>query len=251
MASLTDQAKAKYLQYLSSGYPAALQQSLLNTLFPNNFELYFVALELVNSLRVTTDRFVFPINPTSISAPEQNIANVQKTAGGIVSNYVTSTSPNQIVISGHFGRDFKVSVMNRANYNEFKKIENIVDAWQNTKIFVSETILTGFGCYNALKRIFEKSRQLDESGKPYRTIFYNLVYSSANYVQLKTLDSSMTFDKNRIHTYQLTMQKLGAIGTQNTIKGAIIRGQTAIAAITEVAQSVSNSLNNITNQIKL
>ena len=214
MAKLTELAQQKYQNLiLGSSTVANLSELILHTLYPNQFELYFVALELQNSKNppVVTDRFIFPILPTSITNPDSNIASVQKTAGGIVTNYVSGFVPNQIIISGHFGRDFKTQIMNRENFTEFTMSEKIKEQWAIIKPFLSNTILNGYGCFNALKRIFEKSRNLDESGKPYKVIFHNFVYSSSYYVQLMNLDSNMTYEKNRIHTYTLTMTKTGTL----------------------------------------
>jgi len=216
------------------------RELLLNTLFPNQFELYFIGFELVNSQNVVENRFVFPILPNSISAPDNIIQNVQKTAGGVVSQYVTGFTPNQIQIAGHFGRDFKIIsnlISNKETLNSFKG-NTVKEDWQKLKSFFSDTILTGFGCFNALKNIFAKSSQLDSNGKPYKTIFYNLIYSSAYYVQLMNFDTNMTFEKNRIHNYTLTMKKLQPLNSKTLLPIVGLINKISIGASLSVSTGI-------------
>ena len=52
-------------------------------LFPNDFEMYFSAFELVDSSGRTVDYFAFPLNPENIAEFQPEIVNIKKTNAGI------------------------------------------------------------------------------------------------------------------------------------------------------------------------
>lgn len=233
MSLLTDAKlyKAKF----AGGAFAQFADLVLNTLFPNQFEFYLIGLALENSNGLETDRFVFPILPSSLENNDNIPATITRTAGGVSSSFASGYSPNIVNLSGHFGRDFKLSVMNKKDYTQFYGNKNPKEAWETNKPFLSNTIMTGFGAYNELRYLFNKSKELDSNGEAYKTVFYNMVYSQVNYVQLLSLNSSMTTDKNLIHTYNLSLKKIGIVDTSWKGKKPLVSNNTMLLGLTAVS----------------
>ena len=201
MANLLQNALDEYYKIFNLGnvFPHAL--------FPDNFELYFFAFELEDGNKVT-DRFIFPINPKQINIQESKITSVTKTSGGVVALFNTTYNPLNISITGDFGRDFKLLIGNIKDKMNLKDNNRWVDLYENVKPFVNPYIKTGFGAFNELKRIIRKSSQLTPTGKPYKTIFYNLAFSEIYIVQILDFNPSMTDDRNMIHNYTLSMKAI-------------------------------------------
>lgn len=227
-----------------SGTFAEFSDLLLHTLFPNQFEYYMIGLALENSKGIETDRFIFPIKPSSLTNPDSIAANVIRTQGGVVSTYVNGFSPNIVQISGHFGRDFKLMVMDRKDYGEYMAKKTKGETWESARKFVSNTVVTGYGAFNKMRYIFGKSKELDPLGKPYKTVFYNMPYSQKFYVQLLNLDSNISTDKNLIHQYTLTMKKIG-LASNKLIDGNKITSNGILAGINASVNTTKSILKQI------
>src|SRR3989304_7996208 len=100
-----EQTKQRYLSLIST-----IGKSAVGALYPDEFAVWITALELVDSSEKTTDYFLFPLNPTSISESENQIVNIKKTAGGISTISTETFMPSIINLSGNFGRKFKVLI---------------------------------------------------------------------------------------------------------------------------------------------
>ena len=125
-----------------------------HSLFPDDFEYYLMALELVDGSGIPTDRFVFPVMPNSINMSEEKITTIKKTASGITTFTNNGFTPKQISISGTFGRRFRLLIGNKATFDEgdlLSSVENIAGS-----VFVPN-IKTGYGALKLLERIYEKS----------------------------------------------------------------------------------------------
>lgn len=239
MADYLQAAQQEYFRIFDAG-----GEGLLHALFPNNFELYFFAFELEDELKVT-DRFIFPISPTSLTINEPKISTVIKTSGGVINLFNTSYNPMMITLSGDFGRDFKLLVANKSNLDGVKNSktrfrENWVDQYKNVAEFINPFIKTGFGAFNELKRIIRKSTQLTATGKPYRLIFYNLAFSEIYLCQVLEFNPSMNVDKNMIHQFSLTMK---AISYYNTIEIAVDK----VTGFKDAFESTRNTIKSILN----
>jgi hypothetical protein len=93
-----------------NGLLNSIGRSGLNMKYPDEFELYVIALELTDENFITQQYFVFPINPSSIEETEPKLTNIRKTLGGITVLRNTTFVPTQISLSGTFGRNFKVLI---------------------------------------------------------------------------------------------------------------------------------------------
>jgi hypothetical protein len=214
----------------------------LNAQFPNEFELYVFAIELVNSNKNTENYFVFPVNPSSISDSSTFIANVQQTFGGVSVTNTDLFVPTDVTINGNFGRSLKF-LMDQDLVN-FRALNfNITDI--NDRVF-SERIKTGYGCYKTLEKIINKSVTLDPYGKPYSLYFYNLALNNSYLVQAMNLTPSMNQSSNMIWEYSLTLKSLlpverSALQNDKGLPNLLV----PTAVVQGAAQGVLNSLKKI------
>lgn len=190
---------------------------LLNQQFPNDFEYYMCAFELLNSDLSTSKYFIFPILPNSISYNDSPITKISKTAGGISVLKSDQFIPKQISLNGTFGRSFKVLMGQTYQdiLSSFKKdnnesnLKNISNGLSQT---FSDTFKTGYGCCKILEDILVSSNQKDEVGGVKFLIFYNLAFNQSFFVEYEDLGFSQSLESNMIWNYSL---KLKAIANSN------------------------------------
>lgn len=183
----------------------------VNALFPNDFEVYMMALELVDSRGDSKNYFSFPVLPDQIIKSEKHITSVKKTMGGVVSLTNNTFVPEDITINGNFGRNFKVLIGrdNRSfrginiNQNTAKEagIKNVPE--------FDASVKTGYGCTKILQNIHAQSVMLDSYGKPHRLYFYNPTLGEAHLVE--TVSLTLRQDKgssNAMWGYSLVIKTL-------------------------------------------
>lgn len=219
----------------------SLGKRALNALFPDDFELYIFAFELVNGDDQTEDYFIFPINPTSISEPNQPIQSFKKTAGGITVLNTTTFAPTTINIQGNFGRKFKF--LAGSLLVNFSAIGFKPTAGQIKQVF-SKSFKTGYGCYREMGRILEKSNTLDNKGQPYSLYFYNLALGHNYLVKFMELSPSMTQDSNMIWNYNLSLKSLCRI--EDIVK----KDKRSLTASMSAKSFLQTSVNNVGNSIQ-
>ncbi len=204
----------------------------LNALFPNDFELYVFALELVDSKGDVEEYFIFPINPTSIEESSVSNQTITKTAGGVVVMNSNTFIPRDIIMSGNFGRRFKMLIgqelMDFASlqyssvsgfFKSFKGAQNVKKSVFNPKI------KTGYGLVKVLETIVNKSQDLDQFEKPYSLHLYNLALGNNYLIKATGLTYKQDIGSNMIWNYTLQIK---AIGDLDTIEG--IRSQKSLSA---------------------
>ena len=168
-----EEANRRYREFIDTA-----GRETLGALFPTEFEVYMMGLELVDSDGDTVEYFLFPVMPKNISKSEPELTNLKKTAGGISILSTTTFVPETITIGGDFGRSFKVLLGN--TLLDFKALG--VDLLKNTKNVTggqvlrtlnpfSKTIKTGYACTKILQGILKKSVTVDDKGQPYRMYF--------------------------------------------------------------------------------
>ncbi len=218
----------------------SLGKRALNALFPDDFELYVFAFEIVNGDDQTEDYFIFPINPNSISEPNAPIQSIQKTAGGVTVLSSLTFTPTIITIQGNFGRKFKFlagsELVNFASIG-FKPTKG------RLKSFFSKSFKTGYGCYRELERIINKSNTLDDNDKPYALYFYNLALGHNYLVKAIELTPSMNQDSNMIWNYNLTLKSLCRI------EDIVNKDKRSLTASMSAKSLIQSSVNNIGNTI--
>ena len=189
----------------------------LNALFPNEFEVYILALELVNGNGEVEEYFVFPINPSNLVETDRRITNIKKTLGGVSILGTTNYVPQDISLQGTFGKKFKFlvgsDIINFAGLSfSFKK--NRFKTSFNSNLSqreLSSQIKTGYGCYKVLQAVCSKSEKLDDNGKPYTLYFYNLALGSSYMVKVVDLTSSMSETENMLWKYNLSLKAVAPI----------------------------------------
>jgi hypothetical protein len=180
----------------------------LNALFPNDFEVYIIALELVDSQDRTLEFFSFPITPSNISISEPQLTNIKKTARGLVSLKTDSFVPVDITLSGNFGRNFKILIRNQIiDFTSFSSNLGVT----NTD-FNGPNIKTGYGTMKVFDHLLNGSKVLDLMGNPTRLYFYNFAFG-VNYV-VEVMDKSFTQARdssNMIWNYNVSLKAVAPI----------------------------------------
>ncbi len=227
-----------------------LGKRAVNAIFPNDVEIYIFALELTNSREQTKEYFVFPINPSSFQEQLNSLSNVKKTAGGISVQNNDSFVPSNISLNGNFGRQFKILLgselisFSAIRYSTLagdfgSQLKNSVNS--KSGLF-STTIKTGYGCCKILEAIIEKSKQLDEFGKPHSLYFYNLAFNHNYLVKVtEPLVFSMSMENNMVWNYGLKLISIARVEDLPNKKGK----QLAVSLTQGVQKLANNHFNNL------
>jgi len=211
-----DNTLRKYDQAVNS-----LGRSGLNIAFPNEFELYVCAFELVNTKRETISYFIFPIMPTSISERIPQINTIKRTNNGITTLTSPGYVPTSISLQGNFGRKFKF-ILNGQSGTEFaasfttknsffrgnKNIDVLSIATGVADAF-DKNVKSGYGLTKILESIIESSKLVDEDGNGYTLIFHNLAFDRVQIVKVEDFTINMDQSSNMMWNYNLQMTTLG------------------------------------------
>lgn len=237
-------------------------QSALSLSFPNDFEYYMVALELVDFNGNTIDYFVFPINPSTYNQDEPSITNIRKTMGGVSAVGNSSFVPIPIRMAGNFGRKFKVLVGSSDNvtpsvaqYSTTNGVFSKEGFIQNTsgkfiKTVSNTRVKTGYGATKILQAICDKSRG-DLGGKPNQLYMYNPAFNANFLVKVNNVSFSQSSQGgNFIWNYELSMTAIaplevviGSADVKKTLSGTLVKG-----FVQSSANLVLRSANNILNR---
>jgi len=243
-------ATTKALTNKLLGQVSEFGRSYLNTLYPNDIELYLAAMELVDSLGNTVKYFVFPVMPNSIQKTEQSRNTIKKSSSGTTVLISPSHVPSEIQIKGDFGRGFKILTSPKdefvlAYYNGGSK-----DALQFNTSEYSFGVKSGFGCIKIMQSMVQQLTKLDQYSKPYRLYFYNLALSESYLVTVLPGGFTLlqSYDRNMIWSYTLTMQTLANLddimSSDQSKKSAktIMSTKTIQSGINAVASEIKNIL---------
>lgn len=177
-----------------------------HTLFPEDFEMYFVALELVNSRGETVEYFAFPLTPQSVNIREPQIQSIQQTAGGTTVISSDVFMPIEIGLQGNFGQKFKF--LNSRNLSIFSALANNGDQFFQRRSF-NDAVKTGYGCTQIMRRIVRKSSRLDEYDRPHSLYLYNLIMGSSFLVRVNGEPNfRMDMQNNMIWSYNINFTAL-------------------------------------------
>ena len=237
-------ARRKFDELVSgaSGLVTDAGRLFAHTLFPNDFEYYLFAFELIDGdSGKVTDRFVFPVNPSSESIDKNNIIGIQKSHTGITSYVNNSFVPKPISISGTFGRKFKLMSFNKrtTTSSEVKGISDVVAD------FIPD-IKTGYGAIKSMERILEKSRQETEKGSPYYLLFYNLSFNQAYVVEYTNLNVSQTIDNNMMWNYSLNMTAVADAYSVSTFKDRLVNSGVLVSSMGHIDKVLNSTSEQIT-----
>ncbi len=194
-------------------------RSGLNAMFPNDFEAYMLAFELVDSLGSTIDFFSLPIMPNNISITEPEITNIKKTAGGVISLKSDSFIPKSINIVGNFGRNLKVLLRDKVvDFKSFTSNLNI-----NNSDFQGSVVKTGFGATKVFQSILNGSKSIDNYGEPVKLFMYNFAFSESYVVEVidKTFSQSVE-SSNSIWNYNISLKAVATLESVIQDTGSLI-----------------------------
>ncbi|MFW6273087.1 MAG: hypothetical protein ACOC2U_04850 [bacterium] len=218
-----------------------LGRSGLNALFPYDFEVYMVALELTNSSGQTIDYLSFPILPESISKTEPKRTNIRNTSSGVTVLSSSTFMPEEIKLKGNFGRNFKILLSDNEPSIEGVAYSTSSGVYDLTQLgtngnnlsfkspFFNVGIKTGYGATRVLKSIISKSNGVDGDGKPFRLYFYNLALGESYLVAVAPsgITVNQSKEKNMIWEYNLVLKTIAPL---NSLKSNV--GQSSLISIT-------------------
>lgn len=174
--------------------------------YPDEFEYYLIAFELVDSLGVSEDYMMFPIMPSQISKVENNRTSIKKSSSGTTILYSSSTTPNDLSLKGDFGKGFKLLIRNNDNPSGYTLGLNFKKLSLKNPEF-DPTVRTGYGAIKILQRIMNNSSKLDSSGNPRKLYMYNLALGESYLCVVPNggLTISQQYDRNMIWGYSLNL----------------------------------------------
>ena len=218
-------------------------RALMHQLYPNDFEYYMIALELVDGAGGTIDYFAFPVLPSAITKSENKRINIKKAYKSTLILTSTAYTPQDVSIKGNFGRGFKILIGAKEILSglAFSTKAGIYELNQTAPIpQFSQFVKTGYGAIKLLQSIVHKSDGSDSNG-PYRLYFYNfalgesyLVVVPAKALTLEQNDSNM----NMIWNYTLNLTTIAPL---DLIKSAVSVTSNTRILQTNVMQSNINS----------
>lgn len=220
-------------------------RSGLNSLYPDDFEIYIIAFELVDSLGNTLEYFSLPIMPSNISITEPEITNIKKVNKGVVSLKTDSFIPKDITLSGNFGRNLKILI--RDKVVDFKSFAGSLNLLSNE--FQGPTIKTGYGTTKVFQSILDGSKILDQRSKPTRLYFYNFAFND-NYV-VEVVDKTFTQSRdssNLIWNYNVSLKAVAPMNNTVNDKNSLISSLTTSGIqkrVNSLASNITKSLSNI------
>lgn len=224
-------------------------KSALNVKFPDEFELYVMALELVDSTGKTLRYFIFPVMPSSFEQSDTQIHNIKKTLSGVSVLSTPGFIPGDITLSGNFGRKFRVLL--GSDYkdlaNSFKDTSGKVTAKSSGKgaqEFFDDRVKTGYGCCKVLEDIVYDANALDADGGVRTLIFHNLALNNSYLVKAMSLRFSQSQDTNMIWNYSLVLKSIAGIEALFTKQQLEQQRQKLV-----VSGYIQDRLNNVMNAL--
>jgi hypothetical protein len=161
-----------------------IKKPVLHSLYPYDFEVYLMSIELVDSDGLTVDYFAWPVMPINITKSEMSRINVKKTASAVTVISSSSFTPHNLSIKGDFGRTFKILFRRNQpldfkafRFSIFNGVRNKEDLDNSKPLnLISEfnpEIKTGYACIKIMQSIIDKSSGVDAKGKPFKLHLYN------------------------------------------------------------------------------
>lgn len=243
-------------KYLSS--LRTIGRGVLNAIYPNDIETYFLALELVDSRNRTVDYFAWPVLPEELRESHNEITNVRKTMTGVNVLKNSTFNPRPILIRGKFGRRFRVLIggngIEIAGFGigiSFKgglSVSATPNFLNQTPAQFSSFVKTGFGCIKVIERIKERSKRLDSDLKPHTLYLYNPILGGNYQVEFAPGESFVHLQDsgqhNMLPSYMLkliaTAPLDGILGRRASIGSAL--KNLSIDTLQKLGQGVANDL---------
>lgn len=220
-------------------------RNTMHSLFPRDFEAYFISMELTDSRGVTEAFITFPVQPEQITETSTRITNVKKSAGGVVVVGTETFVPIDIDIKGNFGRGFRFMIGNRfVNAGLISSVRKAIKGTDLGYIAFSNTVKTGYGVVKAIESMIDSSDVLDADGLPKRLYLYNTVLGNNYVVRVKNFVHSQNQSQNMIPQYTLQLYALAPL--DNSLFGQVLKlGKSmAMDALNKGANNLAKSVQN-------
>lgn len=173
-----------YISNIKETLFSPIGQVILHNTLPNEFELYLIALQVVDDdNNEIIDYLVFPVNPSSVMQVQKTFTNIKKTFNAVHINENNTFPVCPINMNGNFGRNFKFVISHKKTI----------------------PLKTGYGTVKYLSNLIKTSKGNNSKGRPYRTILYNLVFGDIYTVEIMDCKFSQTQNENKIWNYDLSM----------------------------------------------
>ena len=199
---------------------AQITRQAVGTIFPNDIDVYLMALELTTSTNETIDYFLWPIMPMDITKIEPKRTNVKMTSGGVTVLTNNAFVPEDITIKGNFGRRFRIfldAVKPEGQGSQFSTESGVFDLTAVNSISEGRTlsfpkflegVKTGYGAFKILKAIINKANGIDKTGRPFKLYFYNMALGESYLVSVpqQGFTCNQNLDQNMIWNYTLNLQ---------------------------------------------
>lgn len=237
-----------------------LGKGVLAALFPKDFEVYMMALELVDYRDRTIDYFAFPIMPESITKVEPKRTNIKKSSSGTTVLTSNSFVPEDLIIKGNFGRTFKILLSPKAPAVQgvaFSTVKGKYDLLGTkvrslglaTKDFTIG-IKTGYGAHSILRAIINKSNGVDGAGRPFKLYFYNMAIGESYLVAVPPsgFTSSQTREKNMIWDYTLNLTVLAPLDAVRSARKKT--SMLLLLGFSVLGAGIAAALKEVKNQLK-
>lgn len=213
------QTRARFRQLLDS-----VGRATLHSIFPDDFEYYACALELVDSKGSVVESLIFPVMPNEMEESKVPIVNIRKASAGVVSLYNPTFVPFEMRISGNFGRRLRLlindkSVVLSSIATSLVKTGSVGD---HEPPQFSVKVKNGYGTVRIMEKIYKKSFSLDTYGKSHRLFFYNLAFNSSYLIEIMNFKAFQNEQQNMIWNYVIGMKAIApAYAVRENNKGAL------------------------------
>ena len=222
---------------LVEGMDTDMAKSILHSLYPKEFEVYMVSLELTDFSGKTLDLFTFPINPTSIYKSEPYTKSINRGHGGVVVNRSGFFTPQEITLRGNFGKDYKTLI--RGEVLSFNSLRlNFVTSSSDE---LSHTIKSGYGSFKVLQEICSKSNELDGNNRPNLLFFHNFVFGESYLVEVLDFSSDMSVQTNMLYGYSLRLKIVSPISIKEKRLSTLMNGGVVQKTLQKVGEVVQNT----------
>ena len=218
-----------------------------NALFPNDVEYYIITIELVDSKGNTVDYLTFPVNPDLFTYDDHSLVNIRKTLGGVTTLNTSTFVPKTIVMSGTFGRSFKLLLQPPIQSNETGF--SLTDGLSLKTNTLNATVKSGYGTLKLLESILVKSKELDIYNEPHSLYLY-LPLSGHNFV-VEYTDFSLRQDvasSNILWRYNVKLMAVAPL-TQARTRNSKITSVVNTVGVNLVQKRANSLLSNIRKSV--
>lgn len=226
--------------------------ALLHYKYPKDFEYYLVAIELKDSQDRTVDYFAFPITPKEMSDSLNKITSINKTMRGVTVFKDSSFEPQDISLSGNFGRRFRlINTNSDPTYSAGFSIRNGYFGRSNgvKTPKLPGFIKTGYGCVKFLESMVKRASLLDNNDKPFRMYFYNLAFGESYLVEPINFTASQNLESNMIWNYNLSLKAIAPLDGLTSTKGSLQKTLLRILTVGTVLKNANSLVKSVSSKI--